>query len=1048
VYAAKFAYPWQSKAEKLARDLHAANQAREEDRTNIALQTKEIEELQRKLAHVTTSRDEARQALDKFSAMKIGEIKFLNEEKSKLSAANESLTARLARAEQSFSKLKSEFDLRKESDELEASLLGRFSSIPHQNRLKCAKPCVEEVRLPQLLIAGEKFVSDTQSVKESAAAFERTLQELSKLQVLIKNETDDDRRRKLLEERRATVEQVFDQRGKCEQWQEIMSSSCATCKQKFDEKFQNFAWTANSPTSEPVDNLKLIDDKAKLCLNSQKCFRETTFAEQKRRCRNLDTALKALATALKPHSRRDLSTLPNLLRDLYAAIQGFIAPLPADHVSELKSVEGSLCLLVGSVLVDASNISASLKHLFDVSLEGVRVLQNEEVFAAKFFELREASQTTKENLRKRNKIKDRLMTYEEELVDGSIVEEGEREKHLEKIARFKNEYDALVEQAAAMNDSLQFLRQHQHLFPEYSLQELCECQSASLAGLILHEGVVYRSLNDYVFPRLVEGRCFPASLNGTPCYLRCCNIENKETEQIVRRELRVKERVRSTHVMSPDLIFIDMPHNRVVFHYRNMLGTLGEVAAAQGSFTIDTLLEVSQQLVAGLLSMHDFKVVHGDISPANVLLDHHHHAFLADFAESTCDETRSMTRATFGYLAPEALKDLKNFTATLQSDAFALGVTLKEILDKLSEASQESRHQALGDIYSRTLLQNDPNSRSLKLCQEKLICLRKLWRAEDDANQKELGQLLRQIQEKEQALEVKLSEREEANAADVEQMHLVVKEHQKDVEAKRIELQSLRHQLDDLKSSLQRSQKTAELEKLRLQEEVKAANAAASEAASRASLLEAPSYWLTTKAGPMLRRRTQYMKEMLRNVVPNMKHVERVENYSLWVAFRAECNKLSEMMSGQPFSAIPPPPAPHNHELSGLITPGDSMNVGEVYLFHGTDSASLPSIIEMGFDPSWSNRGLLGHGSYFTPCFQKALAYAGKTSGSKVIVIARVAVGIAEVLPPGQQRSDLRKPSDGRHSVFGTPNSQTPGMLEVVVYTINRAYPEFVVYLS
>ena len=196
---------------------------------------------------------------------------------------------------------------------------------------------------------------------------------------------------------------------------------------------------------------------------------------------------------------------------------------------------------------------------------------------------------------------------------------------------------------------------------------------------------------------------------------------------------------------------------------------------------------------------------------------------------------------------------------------------------------------------------------------------------------------------------------------------------------------------------------------------------------------------------------TLFVQDKLRHVIPNMTRVDRVQNHGLWLAFRAECKKLADMMSGRPFSPIPQPVSPHHHhhphELSGLIEPGDSLGVGEVYLFHGTDAACLPSIMQMGFDPSWSNQGLLGHGSYFTPHLNKALAYAGKTSGAKVIIIARVAVGVAEILPAGQARQGSRKPSDGHHTVFGTPNSSTPGMLEVVVYTINRAYPEFVVYM-
>ena len=170
-------------------------------------------------------------------------------------------------------------------------------------------------------------------------------------------------------------------RNKCGEWQATISSSTATCQQTFDGKLQGLPPAASSVT------LKVLNDDAKQCLTRQEAHRQAVFAEQKRRCHAVDAALSTLGNIFKPSAskkRKDFSILPRLLGDLYASIESYIAPLPADYVPALQAAEAALCSFVASTIVDASNLSESLEHLSRVGVEAVDVLQHADQFSRTF----------------------------------------------------------------------------------------------------------------------------------------------------------------------------------------------------------------------------------------------------------------------------------------------------------------------------------------------------------------------------------------------------------------------------------------------------------------------------------------------------------------------------------------------------------------------------------------------------------------------------------------------------------------------------------------
>ena len=91
---------------------------------------------------------------------------------------------------------------------------------------------------------------------------------------------------------------------------------------------------------------------------------------------------------------------------------------------------------------------------------------------------------------------------------------------------------------------------------------------------------------------------------------------------------------------------------------------------------------LARDLASGLAAIHAAQVIHRDLKPENVLVDERGRPLITDFGISKAGSSGVRTAAgvilgTPGYIAPEALLEQP---ATTQSDMYALGVTLYELL--------------------------------------------------------------------------------------------------------------------------------------------------------------------------------------------------------------------------------------------------------------------------------------------------------------------------------------------------------------------------------
>ncbi|SFX90019.1 serine/threonine-protein kinase [Streptomyces atratus] len=129
--------------------------------------------------------------------------------------------------------------------------------------------------------------------------------------------------------------------------------------------------------------------------------------------------------------------------------------------------------------------------------------------------------------------------------------------------------------------------------------------------------------------------------------------------------------------------------------------SLADLMRAEQRLPVRRTAAIGLQVLGGLRAVHEARVVHRDVKPANILFAKEDFAILADFGIATFDGAVPLTRAgeligTFKYLAPELLAQTsQESAATPASDLWSLGVTLYEMVEGRHPFDRPNEYEVL-----------------------------------------------------------------------------------------------------------------------------------------------------------------------------------------------------------------------------------------------------------------------------------------------------------------------------------------------------------------
>jgi len=177
---------------------------------------------------------------------------------------------------------------------------------------------------------------------------------------------------------------------------------------------------------------------------------------------------------------------------------------------------------------------------------------------------------------------------------------------------------------------------------------------------------------------------FPADADGPARYLvkRVTGVApTTRTVEQMRREVEAARRVASPHVVA-----VLQAHVDAAPYYFIMPRLDGETLAARiggEGLPTATALWIARQTAAGLQALHTSGRRHGDVKPANIVVDPRGHVTLVDlgFARRMDEEhepTDDDVAGTADYLAPEMVTSRLRVDG--RADLYALGVVLFECL--------------------------------------------------------------------------------------------------------------------------------------------------------------------------------------------------------------------------------------------------------------------------------------------------------------------------------------------------------------------------------
>lgn len=171
---------------------------------------------------------------------------------------------------------------------------------------------------------------------------------------------------------------------------------------------------------------------------------------------------------------------------------------------------------------------------------------------------------------------------------------------------------------------------------------------------------------------------------GRDVAIKILNYDFSNEEELKRRFMR--EALSATSLSHPNIVDIFDVGEDGELHYLVMEfidgQTLKEFIRSNGPLTPAEALPIMEQLVSAISNAHDNGIVHRDIKPQNILMDHDGNVKITDFGiamalSATAHTKTNSVLGTVHYLSPE---QARGGMATKKSDVYSVGIVFYELL--------------------------------------------------------------------------------------------------------------------------------------------------------------------------------------------------------------------------------------------------------------------------------------------------------------------------------------------------------------------------------
>lgn len=171
---------------------------------------------------------------------------------------------------------------------------------------------------------------------------------------------------------------------------------------------------------------------------------------------------------------------------------------------------------------------------------------------------------------------------------------------------------------------------------------------------------------------------------GRDVAIKVLNYDFANEDELKKRFMR--EALSATSLMHPNIVDIFDVGEDENIHYLVMEyiegQTLKEYIVSNGPLSPEEALPIMQQLVSAISNAHDNGIIHRDIKPQNILMDHEGNVKITDFGIAMALSATMQTKTnsivgTVHYLSPE---QARGGMITKKTDIYSIGIVFYELL--------------------------------------------------------------------------------------------------------------------------------------------------------------------------------------------------------------------------------------------------------------------------------------------------------------------------------------------------------------------------------